>query len=506
MNVTFHSCQNNLSCLLGIPRLLSLKNRLQNRNGTLHGSRSLHHLRQKHFTRAKKVTNNVHTIHKWFINNIHRTWIYSKSLSYILIHIITDSFHQCMTQSLIKRQRTPLLNFLFHLFRSISFKTVSIIHHSFSGIITSVKDNIFSQFSYIIRNIIINQRLRRVNNTHIHSGLYGAIQKHRVHHFTHIIVAAKRKRKIAHSPTHLSSRQVGFYPLHSFNKVYRIVLMLFDTCGNSQYIGVKNYILRIKMMLHKQVISSFANLNSALISVSLTCLVKSHHHHCCTVRSYFFSLLQKLLFTIFQRNRVYHTLTLRALQSRLNNFPFRRVNHNWHTRHIRIGSQQIKEIGHLLHPVQQTIVHIYIYNLCAIFYLLLCNLQSLLVVFLLYQTKKSARTCHITSLTDIHKVQFGRQRKLLQSRQSHQVRLFLRHRWFHILHHGRVLSNMLRRCAATTTNYIHQSLIYKLLHLRCHQLRCFIIFTQLIRQSGIWIHTQIKWRNTTQLLHIWLQI
>ena len=119
-------------------------------------------------------------------------------------------------------------------------------------------------------------------------------------------------------------------------------------------------------------------------------------------------MMNETLLAFFQRNRIHDTFPLHHFQTRLNDFPFRAVNHNRHTRNIWFGRNQIQEFCHSIFAIQHPFVHIHIDNLSAPFYLLARNIQRLIVFLFLYQSKKFSRTRHIGSFPHIHKYAFRR--------------------------------------------------------------------------------------------------
>ena len=72
------------------------------------------------------------------------------------------------------------------------------------------------------------------------------IKEYGVHRFTNIIIAAKRERKITDSPTDMGTGKIPFNPSGSFDKIYRVIIVLFNPCSYGKHVGVKDNIVRIK--------------------------------------------------------------------------------------------------------------------------------------------------------------------------------------------------------------------------------------------------------------------
>ena len=111
---------------------------------------------------------------------------------------------------------------------------------------TTVKNDILYLFEHISRNIRIQNRSSRIDNSHIHSLLDSMIKEHGVHCFTNIIIPSEREREITNTATHMRTGEILPYPARRIDKIDCIIIMLFDTGSYSQNIRIKNNILRIK--------------------------------------------------------------------------------------------------------------------------------------------------------------------------------------------------------------------------------------------------------------------
>ena len=105
--------------------------------------------------------------------------------------------------------------------------------------------------------------------------------------------------------------------------------MLLYTCCHGKNVRVKNNVFRRETdFFSQELICSCTDFYLTVISVGLPHLIKGHDNHGCAVASYDSCMIKKLLHTFFHGNGVYDTLSLNTLKSRLNDFPFGRVNHN----------------------------------------------------------------------------------------------------------------------------------------------------------------------------------
>ena len=148
------------------------------------------------------------------------------------------------------------------------------------------------------------------------------IQEYCVHCLADIVVSAERETKVAHTSAHVCSRQIVVYPFCGTDKVESISIVLLHTCGNGQHIWVEDYVEWVHFHLFCQyLIRTLSYLYASLVGCGLSLFVKAHHHHSSSVTLYILSMLNKLLFALFQRDRVHDALSLHALESSLNHLP-----------------------------------------------------------------------------------------------------------------------------------------------------------------------------------------
>ena len=119
--------------------------------------------------------------------------------------------------------------------------------------------------------------------------------------FTYAIVATEREADIGNAATDFRARQIFFNPACSINKIYSIVVMLFNAGSNGKDIGVKNNIFRWKAdLINENLIAALTNFCLALKGICLTHFVKCHHYRCCTVTTNQACLFSERLFALFE--------------------------------------------------------------------------------------------------------------------------------------------------------------------------------------------------------------
>ena len=125
--------------------------------------------------------------------------------------------------------------------------------------------------------------------------------------------------------------------------------MFLDARCNGEYVRIKNDVGRINANLFGQyLVGAFANIDLAIDGVGLTGLVERHDDNCGAVILDELCLFNELCFALFEADRVHYRLALHALQTRFDNRPLRRVDHDRQARYVRFRGDQVQEGHHRL--------------------------------------------------------------------------------------------------------------------------------------------------------------
>ena len=126
-----------------------------------------------------------------------------------------------------------------------------------------------------------------------------------MHGFTDIVIATERERKVTYSTTDMRTGKVFLNPSGSFNEVYRIVVMFFESRSYGEHIGVEDNIMGIKIdFVDQQAVCTLAHLYLAGGRIRLTFFVKSHYDSGSSVLFDSPGMFEEYFFPFFQRNRV----------------------------------------------------------------------------------------------------------------------------------------------------------------------------------------------------------
>ena len=128
-----------------------------------------------------------------------------------------------------------------------------------------------------------------------------------------------------------------FYPARGLDKVQPIAVMLFNTGCNCKHVGIKNNIFCGKAhLIDQNIVAALANLFATLKVIRLTLLIKRHYHNCGTMLLAQSSSLNKLWLAFLKADGVYDRLTLYTFKTRFDHLPFGGIDHNRHSRNIRL--------------------------------------------------------------------------------------------------------------------------------------------------------------------------
>ena len=199
-------------------------------------------------------------------------------------------------------------------------------------------NHVFDSIPQFARNIVIYRHLRGIDNAHIHACLNGVVEEDAVNGFPYRIIATERERYIGNTAGNVGVWQMLAYPTGGFNEIDCVVIVFIDTGRHCENIRVKDNVFGWEPHLFGQnLISTRTDFDFACLCIRLTLFIKSHHNDCSTITAYQFGLLDEFFLAFFHGNGVNNAFALNAFQTRFNDFPFGRVNHNRHARNVGFG-------------------------------------------------------------------------------------------------------------------------------------------------------------------------
>ena len=113
-------------------------------------------------------------------------------------------------------------------------------------VITSwaVEDHILTRLAQNGVNRIINVELTGIYNCHVQTGGDGMIEEDRMHRAAHWFIATEAEREVRKPARKMDMRAARLDLAHAFDKIDRIIIMLFNPRRDGKYVGIKNDVFR----------------------------------------------------------------------------------------------------------------------------------------------------------------------------------------------------------------------------------------------------------------------
>ena len=272
----------------------------------------------------------------------------------------------------------------------------------------AVQDHVFDTFSQRGLQVVVNAHHACVDDAHVHACLDGVVQEHGVDGFAHRVVAAKAEGHVGNAATHLGTGQVLLDPARGVDEVHRVVVVFFDAGGNGKNVRVKDDVFRRKVdFVHQHAVSALANFNLARVSVGLAFFVERHHHRCRAIALDQLGLALEFVQAFFHADRVDDALALDATQTGFDHRPLARIHHHRHAGNVGLTGHQVQKPHHGRLAVEHGFVHVHIDHLRAVFDLLTCHGQGLLVLAVQDHAGKGFGAGDVGALADVDKRGLG---------------------------------------------------------------------------------------------------
>src|ERR1700722_377578 len=280
-------------------------------------------------------------------------------------------------------------------------------HQAFCRVWAPVQQHVLHQHLQFRLNLFVYFQHPGVNDAHIHTRPDGVIKKGGVHGLANRVVASKAERDVGDAAADLRVRQIGLDPARSVDEVHRVVVVLLHAGGNGQNVRIEDDILgRDTDLINQNAVGAFADANLLLEGRGLALFVEGHHDYRSAIFKHASGVLPELVFALLQRDRVDDPFALKAFEARLDDFPFRGVDHEGHLGDLWFARQQLQVTSHRHHAVDHALVHADVDHIGAVLDLLPGDAYRLLVFALLNQLGELGRTCNIGPLAD-HDVNAG---------------------------------------------------------------------------------------------------
>src|ERR687898_802166 len=355
--------------LLGIALLL-LDVRNQVGHGPLHHTRALDHLRQEHPARAEQVPNHVHPVHERTLDYLHRALVLVARLLNIVLDVLGDALDQSVLDALHRRPRAPLLSLRLRVALASLAVLLGQLQEAFRSVVPAVQDYVLDGLAQLLVYLVVDLELAGVHDAHREPGVYGVIEEDGVYRLAHRVIAAEREGDVRDAARGLGVGEGLGDLTHRLDKVHAVVVVLLDAGGDGEDIRVEDDVLRREVHLFgKYLVGAGANLDLPLLCVRLP--LEAHYDHGGAVLLQRLRPPDELLFTLLDADGVDDRLTLPALEARLDDRPFRGVDHDGYARDVRLARDEVEEVDHRLLAFEHPLVHVDVYDLGTVLHLIL---------------------------------------------------------------------------------------------------------------------------------------
>ena len=405
VDIALHGRHDDLagSGLVGEARglLLGLQKGLQVSNGLLHHARGLDDLRQEHLAGAEEIADDVHAGHQRTLDDMQRLRGSLPRLLRVGLDEIRDAMHERVLETLRDIALAPReIHFL--ALGAIALEALRGFEQTVRSIRAAIEDHILAKLAQLRLDIVIDRELSRIDDGHVHAGLDGVVQEHRVHGLAHSLVATEGEREVGDAPRDVRVRARRLDLPDGFDEGDAVAVVLLDPGGHREDVRVEDNVLRREAKLFgEQLVGARADLDLALDSIGLPLLVEGHHDDGGTIATHPARLLEKGRLAFLHADRIDDRFTLDALETGLDHAPLGAVDHHGHARDIGLGGDHVEERSHGLLAVEKALVHVHVENLGAALDLFTGHREGSGIVTGLDELPELGRTGDVRAFADI---------------------------------------------------------------------------------------------------------
>ena len=141
----------------------------------------------------------------------------------------------------------------------------------------AVEDHVLARVAKLLRDLVVDLELARVDDAHVHAGLDGVVQEHRVHGLAHRLVAAEGEGEVADAARDLDVRAAGLDLARRLDEIDAVIVVLLDARRDGEDVGIEDDVLgREADLVDQDPVGALADLDLALPGVGLALLVERH--------------------------------------------------------------------------------------------------------------------------------------------------------------------------------------------------------------------------------------
>ena len=313
----------------------------------LHDARALHDLRQEHLARAEEVADDPHAVHERALDHVERSIEAVPRLLDVLVDEVGHAVHECVRQALGDRLLPPGEVDLAR--RARATYRLGEGHQPLGRFLATVEDHVLDAFEQVSGDLLVDRELARVHDAHVHAGLHGVVEEGRVHRLADDVVAAEREREVRDTAADQGPRAGLLDRAGRLDERQRVLVVLLDPGRDCEDVRVEDDVLGRKAdILGQDAVGAPADRDAVIGPGRLSLLVEGHDDDGGAEFPHASRVRPEGVLALLQADRVDDALALHALQSGLDHLELRRVDHGGHARDLRLGRDELQEVGHFL--------------------------------------------------------------------------------------------------------------------------------------------------------------
>ena len=108
----------------------------------------------------------------------------------------------------------------------------------------AVEDHVLAQLAQLRVDVVVERELAGVDDPHVHAGLDGVVEEHRVHGLAHRLVAAEGERQVRHAARDVHERHLLLDAPRRLDEGEPVAVVLLDAGGDREDVGIEDDVLR----------------------------------------------------------------------------------------------------------------------------------------------------------------------------------------------------------------------------------------------------------------------
>ncbi len=289
----------------------------------LHDACRFDDLRQKHLAGAEQVADDVHAVHQRAFDHVKRSHGGKARLLRIGVDVIGDAMDERVLEALTNWALAPgEIGRLF--LGAASLEPVCGLKQAVGRVGPPVEDDVLAKLAKLRLQVVIDAKLARIHDPHVHACLDGVVEEDRMHGLADRLIAAERKGQVRDAARDMHMRQFRADTAHRLDVGDGVIIMLLDPGRDRENVRIEDDVLGGEACAFgEQTVGALADREFPLRRVCLPLLVERHDDHRRSIAQDLPGLSEKWLLAFLEADRIDDGFALHAFQSCFDHHPFR---------------------------------------------------------------------------------------------------------------------------------------------------------------------------------------